>query len=588
MERGNSYEIEARVELPVVRGGGQKAMQDIVVNIDTEGREGRLFGLVLDTLGGTYRLELENCRLLTVDEQDGMDYDDYCNGISIPSVVVPLATATEIVGGNTINEPAYDMSSLLSVIDRYRFSYMPLEEGRELFAQAGSIITYCVMPSDISVPCRIRFVKVAENGREYNMKRFITETITDEYDISGGGTYAIVEGNRGDCTLRLLRNGSEVVPNAEGIIGGEFAADDSVVLAVSRPQHPLLFSIIKNNQGGDKYGLLAYIKAPLTDDLVRFVNRDNGSHRFAGFFQTDGYNSALPAIDEIKCESANEAPIRVCANVHNFEIRGKFSNTELSLHEVEREDIDIDGAGYDFLLSGELKGLCDLSNSFSRVEIKPEAINESARLNVNIGAKEFYLKYSGHIEPMYIKGYGGSCYIDNTGGSKKEVTVEGDFKSISTYGPCKSFFLSNGASQCKKLIYAKDEIFGLTTDNMPSNLKLLQVQVEIDKYELYEFLKRILTIGRYGKMSDLNIGFSICTGKTAEEWDALLADIIDNIGTGLDLATDTLRVDFGGMGWMFTDLYHSATYMAAVARTTGSDNVRIELPFGTVLESHSR
>lgn len=588
MERDNSYEIEARVELPVVRGGGQQAMRDIVVNIDTEGREGRLFGLVLDTLGGTYRLELENCRLLTVDEQDGTDYDDYCNGISIPSVVVPLATATEIVGGNTINEPAYDMSSLLSVIDRYRFSYMPLEEGRELFAQAGSIITYCVMPSDISVPCRIRFVKVAENGREYNMKRFITETITDEYDISGGGTYAIVEGNRGDCTLRLLRNGSEVVPNAEGIIGGEFAADDSVVLAVSRPQHPLLFSIIKNNQGGDKYGLLAYIKAPLTDDLVRFVNRDNGSHRFAGFFQTDGYNSALPAIDKIKCESANEAPIRVCANVHNFEIRGKFSNTELSLHEVEREDIDIDGAGYDFLLSGELKGLCDLSNSFSRVEIKPEAINESARLNVNIGAKEFYLKYSGHIEPMYIKGYGGSCYIDNTGGSKKEVTVEGDFKSISTYGPCKSFFLSSGASQCKELIYAKDEIFGLTTDNTPSNLKLLQVQVEIDKYELYEFLKRILTIGGYGKMSDLNIGFSICTGKTAEEWDALLADIIDNIGTGLDLATDTLRVDFGGMGWMFTDLYHSATYMAAVARTTGSDNVRIELPFGTVLESHSR
>lgn len=588
MERDNSYEIEARVELPVVRGGGQQAMQDIVVNIDTEGKEGRLFGLVLDTLGGTYRLELENCRLLTVDEQDGKDYDDYCNGISIPSVVVPLATATEIVGGNTINEPAYDMSSLLSVIDRYRFSYMPLEEGRELFAQAGSIMTYCVMPSDISVPCRIRFVKVAENGREYNMKRFITETITDEYDISGGGTYAIVEGNRGDCTLRLLRNGSEVVPDAEGIIGGEFAAEDSVVLAVSRPQHPLLFSIIKNNQGEDEYGLLAYIKAPLTDDLVRFVNRDNGSHRFAGFFQTNEYNSALPTIDEIKCESANEAPIRVCANVHNFKIQGKFGNTELSLHEVETEDIDIDGAGCDFLLSGELKGLCDLSGNFSNVEIKPEAINESARLNVNIGAKDFYLRYSGHIEPMRIKGYSGSCYINNAGGSKKEVAIEGDFGCISTYGPCESFSLLNEASRCKELIYAKDEIFRLTTDETPSNLELLQVRVEMDKYELYEFLERILTIGGYGKMSDLNIGFSTSIGKTAEEWDVLLAGIIDNIGTGLDLATDTLNVNFGGMDWMFTDLYHSATYMAAVARTMGSDNVRIELPFGTVLESHSR
>lgn len=588
MERDNSYEIEARVELPVVRGGRQQAMQDIVVNIDTEGREGRLFGLVLDTLGGTYRLELENCRLLTVDEQDGMDYDDYCNGISIPSVVVPLATATEIVGGNTINEPAYNMSSLLSVIDRYRFSYMPLEEGRELFAQAGSIMTYCVMPSDISVPCRIRFVKVAENGREYNMKRFITETITDEYDISGGGTYAIVKGNRGDCTLRLLRNGSEVVPDAEGIIGGEFAAEDSVVLAVSRPQHPLLFSITKNNQGGDKYGLLAYIKAPLTDDLVRFVNRDNGSHRFAGFFQTNEYNSALPAIDRIKCESANEAPIRVCANVHNFEIRGKFGYTELSLHEVEREDIDIDGAGYDFLLSGELKGLCDLSDSFSRVEIKPEVINESARLHVKIGAKEFYLKYSGHIEPMYIKGYGGSCYIDNTDGSKKEVAIEGDFGGISTYGPCESFFLSNSASQCKKLTYAKDEIFRLTTGETPSTLVLLQVSVEEDKDELYGFLERIYLIGGHKGMSTLEISFGRSTGKTADEWDVLLAGIIDDIGIGLNLATDTLSVDFSGMDWMFTDLYHSATYMAAVARTTGSDNVRISLPFGTVLESHSR
>ena len=588
MERDNSYEIEARVELPVVRGGGRQAMQDIVVNIDTEGREGRLFGLVLDTLGGTYRLELENCRLLTVDEQDGTDYDDYCNGISIPSVVVPLATATEIVGGNTINEPAYNMSSLLSVIDRYRFSYMPLEEGRELFAQAGSIITYCVMPSDISVPCRIRFVKVAENGREYNMKRFITETITDEYDISGGGTYAIVEGNRGDCTLRLLRNGSEVVPNAEGIIGGEFAAEDSVVLAVSRPQHPLLFSRIKNNQGEDDYGLLAYIQAPLTDDLVRFVNRDNGSHRFAGFFQTNGYNSALPAIDKIKCESANNAPIRVCANVHNFEIRGEFGNTELSLHEVETEDIGIVGTGCDFLLFGELKGLCELRGSFFKVEIKPEAINESARLSVYIGAKDFYLKYSGNIEPMHIKGYGGSCYIDNTGGSKKEVTVESDFESISTYGPCGSFSLSNGASRCKKLIYAKDEIFRLTTDETPSNLALLQVSVEEDKYELHSFLEKIYSINGYKGMSTLEINFGRSTGKTADEWDVLLAGIIDNIGTGLDLATDTLSVDFGGMDWMFSDLYHSATYMAAVARTTGSDNVRIRLPFGTVLESHSR
>lgn len=588
MERDNSYEIEARVELPVVRGGGRQAMQDIVVNIDTEGREGRLFGLVLDTLGGTYRLELENCRLLTVDEQDGTDYDDYCNGISIPSVVVPLATATEIVGGNTINEPAYNMSSLLSVIDRYRFSYMPLEEGRELFAQAGSIITYCVMPSDISVPCRIRFVKVAENGREYNMKRFITETITDEYDISGGGTYAIVEGNRGDCTLRLLRNGSEVVPDTEGIIGGEFAAEDSVVLAVSRPQHPLLFSIIKNNQGGDEYGLLAYIKAPLTDDLVRFVNRDNGSHRFAGFFQTNEYNSALPAIDEIKCESMDGAPIRVCANVHNFGIRGKFGNTQLSLHKVETEDIGIDGTGYDFLLSGELKGLCELRNSFSKVEIKPEAINESARLNVGIGAKDFYLKYSGYMEPMHIKGYGGICCIDNIGGSKKEVTVEGGFKSISTYGPCESFSLLNDASQCRELIYEKDEKFGLTTDETPSNLALLQVSVEEDKYELHGFLEKIYLIGGYKEMSTLEINFGRSTGKTADEWDVLLAGIIDNIGTVLDLATDTLSVDFSGMGWMFSDLYHSATYMAAVARTTGSDNVRIRLPFGTVLESHSR
>ena len=189
---------------------------------------------------------------------------------------------------------------------------------------------------------------------------------------------------------------------------------------------------------------------------------------------------------------------------------------------------------------------------------------------------------------MYIKGYGGSCYIDNTDGSKKEVAIEGDFGGISTYGPCESFFLSNGASQCKKLTYAKDEIFRLTTDETPSTLVLLQVSVEEDKDELYGFLERIYLIGGYKGMSTLEISFGRSTGKTADEWDVLLAGIIDNIGIGLNLATDTLSVDFSGMDWMFTDLYHSATYMAAVARTTGSDNVRISLPFGTVLESHSR
>ena len=369
MERNNSYEIEARVELPVLRGAGQAAMQDIVVNIDPEGREGRLFGLVLDTLGGTYRLELENCRLLTVDEQDGTDYDDYCNGISIPSVVVPLATATEIVGGSQIDEDGYDMKALLSTIEQYKFSFMSIVAGGSMFVQSGSLLTFCVEPLDSSRVCQLRFVKLQENGREYNMKRYEKVFVTDEYDVSGGGEYRIVAGDlESGESIYAVVDGVELLPDEEGVIAGTISPSSIVLMCHRQRRKPLLFALRKKEEGMP----IRALACPLTEDLVRYINESQQT--FESIDQINGYNPQLPQIDRLEIVgNGGNYPVAIKARVYDFAIGGIFGDIDLELHGLENSQGKIWGDGeHGLRIRGEYPNDITIVDCFKSIDIAPE------------------------------------------------------------------------------------------------------------------------------------------------------------------------------------------------------------------------
>ena len=379
MERNNTYEIEARVELPVLRGESQQTaqMQDIIVNVNPEGSPSRLFGVLLDTLGGTYRLELDNCRLLSVAEQDNMEFDDDCDGISIPSVVVPLATAAEIVGGLQIDEDGYDMKALLSIIEQYKFSFMNIVAGGSMFVQSGSLLTFCVEPLDGSAQCTLRFVKTAENGRTYNMKRYPYETTAEEYDVSGGGEYLLRIGEElpYGTEVFVTVDGTEFHPDAEGVVEGHSVpADSVVVMTVRRRRVPLIFG--RHNDSG----LVRHMTAPLTADLVRFIN--NGGDELETFRQTNGYNASLPPIDRLRLRPADfngdgiAQSVRLLADVSDFAIDGECGNVELELHGIDPDGGDDctiqaqSGGGADLTMRGEFARRMTLGGEFSDIDIE--------------------------------------------------------------------------------------------------------------------------------------------------------------------------------------------------------------------------
>lgn len=156
---------------------GESTQQDVVVIIDPDGRGGRLCGLFVDTIGGSYRLELENCTLLSEQQQQDMIdagevKEDDMFGIVIPSKVVPLSTATEIFGAVMMNHPDYVRAAVTQYFEELSLSHAVLAEGETVFVQAGSLVSFCVKPFDTISPCILHFVKIADGGRCLNMKRF--------------------------------------------------------------------------------------------------------------------------------------------------------------------------------------------------------------------------------------------------------------------------------------------------------------------------------------------------------------------------------------------------------------------------------
>ncbi len=155
----------------------ESTQQDVVVTIDPDGRGGRLCGLFVDTIGGSYRLELENCTLLSEQQQQDMIdageiKEDDMFGIVIPSKVVPLSTATEIFGAVMMNHPDYVRAAVTQYFEELSLNHAVLAEGETVFVQAGSLVSFCVKPFDTTSPCILHFVKIADGGRCLNMKRF--------------------------------------------------------------------------------------------------------------------------------------------------------------------------------------------------------------------------------------------------------------------------------------------------------------------------------------------------------------------------------------------------------------------------------
>ena len=156
---------------------GESTQQDVVVTIDPDGRGGRLCGLFVDTIGGSYRLELENCTLLSEQQQQDMIdageiKEDDMFGIVIPSKVVPLSTASEIFGAVMMNHPDYVRAAVTQYFEELSLNHAVLAEKETVFVQAGSLVSFCVKPFDTTSPCILHFVKIADGGRCLNMKRF--------------------------------------------------------------------------------------------------------------------------------------------------------------------------------------------------------------------------------------------------------------------------------------------------------------------------------------------------------------------------------------------------------------------------------
>ena len=163
-----SSAVSAAVSAAIAQRPNRKPnIQDITVNIGSAGSATRLYGCIVDTLGGTYRLLLENCRLLSAAEQDNMEFDDDCAGDSIPSVIVPVSAIAGDIGSASIDESMYNMHSLLGIIDDNKSNSTDIVAGGEMSVQAGSLIMFCVEPIDSSVPCRLHFLTTQEKGRVF-------------------------------------------------------------------------------------------------------------------------------------------------------------------------------------------------------------------------------------------------------------------------------------------------------------------------------------------------------------------------------------------------------------------------------------
>lgn len=345
-------------------------MQDIIVNINPEGSPSRLFGMLLDTLGGTYRLELDNCRLLSVAEQDEAEYDDDCDGVSIPSIVVPLATVAEIVGGSHIDEDMYDMKALLSIIEQYKFSFMDIMAGSNMFVQSGSLLTFCVEPLDSSRVCQLRFVKLQENGREYNMKRYERVFVTDKYDVSGGGKYRIVVGDlESGESIYAVVDGVELLPDEEGVIAGTISPSSIVLMCHKQRQKPLLFAL--RNKKKEGYMPIRALACPLTEDLVRYINESQQT--FESIDQINGFDSQLPQIDRL-CIGDNDCryPISIKARVSDFNIDGKYGDIDLELHDLGSNNGYICGDGHNLKIRGEYPNEIVIGSLFKDIDIAPD------------------------------------------------------------------------------------------------------------------------------------------------------------------------------------------------------------------------
>lgn len=396
-------------------------MQDIVVNISPEGSSSRLFGMLLDTLGGTYRLELDNCRLLSVAEQDEAEYDDDCDGVSIPSVVVPLATVAEIVGGSHIDEDMYDMKALLSIIEQYKFSFMSIVAGGSMFVQSGSLLTFCVEPLDSSRLCQLRFVKLQENGREYNMKRYERVFVTDEYDVSGGGKYRIVVGDleTGESIYAVV-DGVELLPDEEGVIAGTISPSSIVLMCHKQRQKPLLFAL--RNKKKEGYMPIRALACPLTEDLVRYINECQQT--FESIDQINEFDSQLPQIDRLDIvNNGGRYPISIKARVSDFNIDGSFGDIDLELHDLGNNNGCIYGDGHNLKIRGEYPNDITIGNFFKYIDIAPD-------LPFHINTEDF----DGDGRTLVVA-EGGYCRIvtpivdiDNQDRPDIEVYADGDAK----------------------------------------------------------------------------------------------------------------------------------------------------------------
>lgn len=451
-------------------------MQDIVVNISPEGSSSRLFGMLLDTLGGTYRLELDNCRLLSVAEQDEAEYDDDCDGVSIPSVVVPLATVAEIVGGSHIDEDMYDMKALLSIIEQYKFSFMSIVAGGgSMFVQSGSLLTFCVEPLDSSCLCQLRFVKLQENGREYNMKRYERVFVTDEYDVSGGGKYRIVVGDleNGESIYAVV-DGVELLPDEEGVIAGTISPSSIVLMCHKQRQKPLLFAL--RNKKKEKYMPIRALACPLTEDLVRYINESQQT--FESIDQINGFDSQLPQIDRLDIvNNDGKYPISIKARVSNFNIDGSFGDIDLELHDLDSTRGCIYG-NYEHSLKirGEYPNDITIGNFFKHIDIAPD-------LPFHINTVDF----DGDGRTLVVA-EGGYCRIvtpivdiDNQDRPQIDIIADEGAETTFEFEGVGAFSLENFSNIIVRK-YGKDEL----QIKQPFGNKINKLHLELDSFDGFD------------------------------------------------------------------------------------------------------
>ena len=579
-------------------GNSSAAMSDITINIDPDNRTGRLFGLLFDTLGGTYRLELTNCRLLSIEDQDDVKFFDNCDGISIPSVIVPLATLGEFVGGASVVGYSYEMRQLISLLEDNQLTLRKVVVGESMFIQSGSLITYCVLPIDVTTPCQLHFVKLQENGRVFNLQRYIENTVTCEYDLQGGTTYRIKLNINDISSAYITHNGHEYPYDNSGVIECDFTGEDTsdVKLVVCKRCLPFAFGINKNGRR-----IIDQVESPLTQDLIDLIN----DTEVRGFWQTSDYDEDL-SIDRlsINCidmdgDGIGES-VRICANINeDFNLyNGIVNNVYLELHGIENicPYLCLCGTGGYLILRGEYNYDTYLYDDFESISIIPSQIHDG---NLNINSVNVQTDFEIDL-PVGNNFYTNDFSINSLQGGAFRLCnvktgsfeIKGNFNSITikdcSYNEC---YYSEPYSGCLQTLDVENHYnikIELNTDNNLASVRrdrIRMIQKSGDFWRLYELIKKL--VDSNGLYFTKEVIIDCGSDGNTSEWLRIIDTLVRYSGRfvrdvqpqDVDPSDWNILIDLRGISWAFNgnDITQHPIYQVAMDRCDGIENITIML-----------